>query len=1011
MIILIAFPSINVSSDEDDNKPFVETNLRNQITLNSSTGYMIYFEDHPDLSAAYGMGWDERGEFVMNALQTTAEQSQKQVRDYLNKMGVEYEAFWIDNVIIVNKSNYTVFNGLMDFPQIQSLRSRRTMALIEPKEESGVSEVLGVEANIAHVRAPDVWSYGYTGEGIVVANIDTGVRYTHQALFPHYRGNLGGGSTNHNYNWWDAYSELTTSPGDSNGHGTHTMGIMIGDDNSSHRIGMAPGAQWMACRACFNSTCTDAALMECAQFITAPWDLGGENGNPSKRPNIVNNSWGDCGRTYDGWYQDVVNAWLAAGIYPVFSNGNSSGCSYSSPPGLNTVGNPARYGSVTGVGSSGKSNGQYASHSNWGPTDNPDIINPRGYPYMKPQVIAPGVSIRSSYARGDADYTYLSGTSMSAPHVAGLIALMWNAAPCLIGDYANTETLIEQTATPVPYASGGSPPPGPDNVPNYATGWGEINAFAAIQYSIAFCGGITLSGKVTNSDNGQPVAGAQVSVSDVSTITTQTNSEGNYSLVLYSGVYTVTASRYGYYTKVINDVVVDVGTTLNISLDPTPMSIVSGTVVDDATGWPVYAQIAIDGYPGEPIWTDPFTGWYSITLAQDIDYLFGVEDFWGSYVNAQANTGILSSDLTLDFSLNISKTVCTAPGYYKNGILNEDFNSGGLPPGWSVVDNAGSGAVWTFDNPGSRPNSTGGSGLFAIADSDEAYIKAMNTDLRTPLLDFSGYSDLILEFKYDWYVYETEIADVDISTNGSSGPWTNLWRKSVDSERGPKTARIDLSAYGGQNNVMLRFHYYDAEYDWWWQIDDVIIYSDCEFMTGGLVAGNVYNGTTSQAVNDAQISNDSSGNTTSYPTPNDDNLDDGFYTVYSPLGTHVFTATKTSYSSDIASVNIIDGVVEQDFTIYPFPIANFVASPTSGSPPLTVQFTDTSTGTITSWLWDFGDGGTSALQNPSHKFNSIGPYTISLTVYGPGGVSDQEVKTDYIKVFYEVILQMVFKDY
>ena len=136
LIILIAFPSINVSSDEDDNKPFVETNLRNQITLNSSTGYMIYFEDHPDLSAAYGMGWDERGEFVMNALQTTAEQSQKQVRDYLNKMGVEYEAFWIDNIIIVNKSNYAVFNGLMDFPEIQSLRSRRTMALIEPEPPS-----------------------------------------------------------------------------------------------------------------------------------------------------------------------------------------------------------------------------------------------------------------------------------------------------------------------------------------------------------------------------------------------------------------------------------------------------------------------------------------------------------------------------------------------------------------------------------------------------------------------------------------------------------------------------------------------------------------------------------------------------------------------------------------------------------------------------------------------------------------------------------------------------------
>ena len=97
-----------------------------------------------------------------------------------------------------------------------------------------------------------------------------------------------------------------------------------------------------------------------AEFFAAPWDLTGANANPDKRPNAVNNSWGDCSRSYDPWYQDVVDAWHAAGIYPVFSNGNASNCGYPAPPGLNTVGNPARYGNVTGVGSSGRDNGQYA---------------------------------------------------------------------------------------------------------------------------------------------------------------------------------------------------------------------------------------------------------------------------------------------------------------------------------------------------------------------------------------------------------------------------------------------------------------------------------------------------------------------------------------------------------------------------------------------------------------------------------------------------------------------------
>lgn len=1010
-LILILFPVDNAQGNQQGkDEPEIEEELMAQIRRDGSVGYLIYFGNNIDLSPAYSMEWEERGNFVYNALQEAAEESQKDVRAFLDEQGVSYQSFWIENVIIVEKSNFRLFNQLKTFPEIESLRARRIMTVIEPVKENDASSVLGIEENIAHVAAPDVWNMGYTGKGIIVANIDTGVRYTHQALRSQYRGNLGEGSFNHNYNWWDPYGSYN-SPADDNGHGSHTMGIMVGDDGGSNQIGMAPDAEWIACRACAGTSCTDEALLECAQFIAAPWDLNKANPNPSKRPHIVNNSWGDCSTSYDDWYQDVVDAWHAAGIYPVFSNGNASNCYYSYPPGLNTVGNPARYGNVTGVGSSGKSNGLYASHSNWGPTDDADTVNPRGYPYLKPQVIAPGVFIRSSYATSDAAYANLTGTSMSAPHVSGLVALMWDAAPCLVGDYANSETIIEETANPVPYNSGGSPPPGPGNVPNYATGWGEIDALAAAQASIEFCGGNFLSGKVTSSFDAQPISEALVTASSTLTYTTHTDEEGDYSFLVYAGVYTVTASSYGYATKVITDVVVNGNTTLDISLDPLPNWLISGTVVDASAGWPVYAQITIDGYPGSPIWTDPISGWYSIMLAQGTDYVFKVEDFWSSYSTENVNTGILNNDLTLDISLNISDTVCTAPGYYKNTVFSENFDSGVLPTGWTIVDNASTGAVWTFDDAGGRSNLTGGTGLFAIADSDQAGRVNMDTELRTPQLDFTGYTSPKLEFKYDWRVYdEEEIADVDISTNGSAGPWTNIWRRQSSSDRGPKTAKIDLSAYSGQSNIMLRFHYFDAFFEWWWQVDDVLIYDTCAHLDGGLAAGHIFDKSTSQPINDAEISNDSINVAASLPTPADPNVDDGFYTIFSLADTHIFTATKPGYSNDIASINVISSsTVTYDFWLYPSPAANFSASPVHGSAPLTVQFTDISTGIITSWLWDFGDGGTSNLQNPSHEFASEGRYDISLTIGGPGG-SDQEVKTGYIWVCYINYIPFLVRD-
>jgi subtilisin family serine protease len=466
----------------------VEAVLVDEVRKNASEGCLVYFLEKPDLSPAYKMDWEDRGQFVMAVLEKAASNAQAEVIAHLTKKSARFKSFWIDNIIVLEEDPSALLSGLLSFKEITAIRALRKPFFYEPEKttEQERNQTLAVESNIVHVGANQVWSMGYSGTGIVVANIDTGVRYTHQALAPHYRGNQGG-SYDHNYNWWDPYGNYNY-PYDGNGHGTHTMGTIVGDDAThTNQIGMAPGARWIACRGCSTYTCSDSALLECAQFIAAPWNLSKTGANPSRRPNVVNNSWGDCATSYDNWYQGVVDAWRAAGIYPVFSNGNASNCGYSSPPGCNTVGNPARYANVTSVGSTGQNNGQYATHSNWGPTDRSDFENPLGYASLKPQVLAPGVNIRSSVPTSDTSYEGgWNGTSMSAPHVTGLVALILQAGTCLVGDFVNTETIIVNTAMRIAYASGCGGE-GAGNIPNHAAGWGEINAVAAVNAAVAHC--------------------------------------------------------------------------------------------------------------------------------------------------------------------------------------------------------------------------------------------------------------------------------------------------------------------------------------------------------------------------------------------------------------------------------------------------------------------------------------------------------------------------------------------
>jgi subtilisin family serine protease len=903
--------------------PWVDPALLAKSKTSEPLDFLIYFEEQADLSGADGMSWEARGWFVYETLTALAEASQAEVRAYLDTQNAPYEAFWVQNVIAVQSSTAETLTGLLNYGEIESLQSIPQIYLEEgflaEGDESDPVTVAGISGNLAQINADEVWSLGNMGEGVVVGSIDTGARFTHEALMSSYRGNLGEGDFSHHYHWWDAVNHQD-EPYDDHGHGSHVTGIMTGAKAPGEEIGVAPGADWIACKAI---SATGRAwghdLIKCGQFMAAPTNLSGLNPNPNLRPQVVNNSWGDCGRAYNPWYQGVIDAWLAAGIYPVFANGNASNCGYASPPGLNTVGNPARAYNVTSVGSTGMADGQYAQHSNWGPTDSLDTLNAKGYPAIKPQVVAPGVSIRSAVGFGDSAYASWSGTSMSAPHVAGMVALMWGSADCLRGDYVTTETLILETARPIPYDTGNGDE-GPGQVPNYATGWGEIDALAAVTAAQAYCEGGFLEGYVRNIDDQAPIPGVvieAVSQGDPAWVTTTVTDEAGYYRIFVNSdtSYTLTASIYGYHRVSVSDVRLGAAgetTTTHFNLKTKSNFVaVTGVVTDGGGhGYPLYARVTIEnGDHSEVVYSNPFDGTYQFMVYDDEVYDLQVTALVPGY------QPYLESGVTYEHpfepwqhALEITYA-CDAPGYLLVNTLTQAFDGRNLPSGWEVWDTAGTGVSWGFDNHSERGNLTGGSGSFAIVDSDYSGPLDVDTSLVSPSMDFSGEPTVMLSFDQDFFFYpgnQDEVADVDVSIAG--GDWQTVLRQ-TESVRGPGYQSIDISDLAAhQGDVRVRFRYYNAHSEWWWQVDNVHLGSHaCALVEGGVLAGFITDKHSGAPLVGALVSNEQS-RVMSTATPLDPDFPDGFYWSFQPMTENPqvvsVKAAKSLYFSATAEVEM-----------------------------------------------------------------------------------------------------------
>jgi len=449
----------------------VDRQVLETLAASGSADFVIEMAEQADLSAAYAISdWNERGQYVVDTLKATAERSQKDAIGQLNRQGARFTSYFVSNVIVVRGGNQHALDAVQNLPGVARVRAPVVVRL-EPVEEvlRRAVEIKLPQAiltgtptwGLTDAGAPAFWStFGKQGEGIIVANIDSGVQYDHPALAGAYR--CAGGNPADPKCWQNLVPSETCpvgTPCDDNGHGTHTMGTMVGSNNPAltNNIGMAPGAQWISCKAFDqNGNAYNTDIIACAEWLVAP------GGDVANRPHVINNSWGGETTASDPWFRSYVQAWRAAGMFPVFSAGNkgSSGCT--------TLGSPADYPEGFAVAAHDQ-NRSIAYFSSRGPITFGEM------PYTKPNLSAPGVNIYSSVPINTYNGNY-SGTSMAAPHVSGAVALLWSCNPGLVGQIDQTFQLLQNSAGIPPAGSCGAPASGGGN---YTYGYGYLNVFQA----------------------------------------------------------------------------------------------------------------------------------------------------------------------------------------------------------------------------------------------------------------------------------------------------------------------------------------------------------------------------------------------------------------------------------------------------------------------------------------------------------------------------------------------------
>lgn len=411
----------------------------------------------------------ERRKAVYSSLVKNAQTSQTDIHAWLDGQHVAYRPYYLVNALELDAgpllrwriSARADVDRVLDSPILRPLKDP------VPTAKGEIKQLDATPWGITAIGAERVQKeLAIAGEGIVIGQSDSGVQGDHPELASQYRGKIDGTD---DYNWFDPWYG-STKPVDIGGHGTHTMGTMVGK-----KTGVAPKAEWIGCVNLARNLGNPGYYLDCMQFMLAPFPEKGDpfvDGKPEKGANVLNNSWG-CPAVEGcdaGTYLPAVSALKTAGVFVVASAGNSGygGCS--------TVQDPlAIYADVYTVGAM-DNKGNITGFSSLGPVD------VDGSHRTKPDIVAPGEDVISSYP--GSTYYSAGGTSMAGPHVVGVVALMWSANPKLIGDIDTTRQILDETADAY---TGYRPECVKDTgVPNNASGYGVVNAYKAVQKALEF---------------------------------------------------------------------------------------------------------------------------------------------------------------------------------------------------------------------------------------------------------------------------------------------------------------------------------------------------------------------------------------------------------------------------------------------------------------------------------------------------------------------------------------------